>query len=70
MGRTKTPHVVFYMDGGCVEGVLHEVGARAVRRSKTMDVKNRAGRFDAAPSFHLIIYSGRLGEDLKYVETA
>jgi len=60
MSRTKKPHVVFYVDEQDeIDVAYHDVARRGLTLHKKIVV---------AP-FHLIIYAGRLGEDLKYVET-
>jgi len=71
MSRTKKPHVVFYMDRNCIESTDHEVSPRNLALMKNADIEDR--KYARSPSrgrdYRLIIYAGRLGEDLRYVET-
>jgi len=70
MSRTKKPHVVFYMaDKRDLEPAASvEVGPRDLAGIKKHEVAERERLMHQDP-YLLIIYAGRLGEDLRYVET-
>ena len=73
MSRTKNPHVVFYGwrfgKGFDVETVDTGIGPREVGRRKREELNDRKLRAEDSDDDVLIVYSGRLGEDLRYVET-
>ena len=66
MSRMKKPHVVFYTWQGDCTDCETEVGVRELARTKRRYLGYRRGDLTDPV---LIIYAGRLGEDLKYVET-
>ena len=68
MSRTKNPHVLFYMDGEMIDEAYHDCGPRTLALCKKGEWENR-GQFADSATRSLIIYAGRLGEDLRYVET-
>jgi len=67
MGHPRKPHVLLYMHGIEVEGVDYDVGPRNLRLARAGQLLDRKEWKDE--TYRLVIYSGHLGEDLKYVET-